>query len=236
MKRSPMPQSAKQMKRSGFAAPFFAVGCRNSLSSSSEGAVKARKPGKCAVCRAEFAKRSMTHKACSPECAAELVKRKRLKEEAKARRADRVLDRAKREAMKPYAKLIAEAQVAFNAYIRYRDVVVLGHGCIDCEKPFEPGRPGGSIDAGHYISRGAAPHLRFDERNCFAQRKNCNRPGGATREAVRAGVEQRIGTEALEALESDKIVRKWTHDDLRTIRSLYQLKLKDLRAAHGDKE
>lgn len=43
MKRSPMPQSTKPMKRSGFAPPFFARGCRKTLSSASEASVKPRK-------------------------------------------------------------------------------------------------------------------------------------------------------------------------------------------------
>lgn len=196
---------------------------------------KPREPKKvsCKVCKAKYVKLSMSHVACSPACAIEWAKRQREKREREAMRADRVVDRAKREAMKSYGQLVAEAQTAFNAYIRTRDVLA-GHGCIDCGKPFEPQRPGGSVDAGHFISRGAAPHLRFDERNCFAQRKNCNRPGGTTREAFRAGVEKRIGLAALEALEADQSSPKWTHDDLRTIRRLYQLKLKDLRAKHAE--
>lgn len=196
-------------------------------------AKKSPKPSKCKICRGEYIKRSMSHKACKPECAAEFVRLDNEKKARQAMRADRVVDRAKREAMKPYAKLIAEAQTAFNAFIRARDILA-GHGCIDCGKPFEPDRPGGSVDAGHYLSRGSAPHLRFDERNVFAQRKNCNRPGGATREAVRAGVEKRIGIEALEALEADQTTQKWTHDDLRTIRVLYQRKKKDLLASKSD--
>ncbi len=138
------------------------------------------------------------------------------------RKAEKTL---RKESAKPRNKLQKEAQAAFNKYVRLRDIVA-GHGCIDCGKPFEPQKPGGSIDAGHYLSRGSAPHLKFDERNVFAQRKNCNRPGGATRDAFRLGVIARIGLEAVEALEADQSVKKYTDDDFRAIRDAYRAKAK----------
>ena len=134
----------------------------------------------------------------------------------------------KLDSLKSLPELMSEAQVAFNAYIRARDIKA-GHGCIDCGKPCEPNKPGGSIDAGHYLSRGSSSHLKFNEDNCFAQRKNCNRPGGTTRDAFRAGVEARIGREALEALEADHHVHKWTKDELRAIKALYVSKMKELK-------
>jgi hypothetical protein len=171
----------------------------------------------------------MAHKACKPECAAEVAKRDRERKERAAAKLDRADTAKRKEALKTRADWIAEVQVAVNAYVRARDIAA-GHGCIDCGKPFEPSRPGGSIDAGHYLSRGSAPHLRFDaDRNIFAQRKNCNRPGGATREAFRAGVEARIGLAALEALERDQMVQKWTIDDLKRLKAEYKRKLKELQ-------
>ncbi|EJN06467.1 recombination protein NinG [Herbaspirillum sp. YR522] len=233
MQRSPLNRKNRLKSGGGTTSKKFDQACKNALSGLTAKAPKPRKPSRCKVCRGEYFKRSITHKACGTDCAIELARRQREEAARRAQRADRVLDRAKREAMKSYGELIAEAQTAFNAFIRERDIGA-GHGCIDCGKPFEPNRPGGSVDAGHYISRGAAPHLRFNENNCFAQRKNCNRPGGTTREAFRAGVEKRIGLAALEDLEADQSSPKWTHDDLRTIRRLYQLKLKDLRAARAE--
>lgn len=153
-----------------------------------------------------------------------------LKKAAKREQEERAKTRAQKEAIKTRPKLLAELQVVFNAYIRARDA---DKPCICCGKPFEPQKPGGSVDAGHYLSRGSASHLRFDENNVFAQRKNCNRPGGTTRAAFRAGVEARIGIEALEALEADQTDREYTKDDLRSMKALYRSKLKQLLA---DKE
>jgi hypothetical protein len=169
----------------------------------------------------------MTHKCCSPDCAAEWARLEREKKERKELAKRKRETREKLNEMKGLGVLMAEAQVAFNAYVRARDIRA-GHGCIDCGKPFEPNKPGGSIDAGHYLSRGSSSHLKFNENNCFAQRKNCNRPGGTTRDAFRAGVEARIGLEALEALEADHHIHKWTKDELRGVKALYVAKLKEL--------
>lgn len=135
--------------------------------------------------------------------------------------ADRKATKQALEKHKRRGDLLAEAQTAFNRFIRLRDA---GQNCICCGKPFEPQRPGGSVDAGHYLSRGSAPHLRFDERNVHAQRKNCNRPGGTTREAFRAGMIKRIGLAEVEALECDQSLKKYTDDDLRAIKSTYTAK------------
>ncbi len=181
------------------------------------------KPKPCAHCKALFTPQRMGQAVCSPVCALRQVKAKKVEERAQIR--------TRKEAVKPRGVLIAEAQAAFNAFIRARDE---GLPCICCGQPFSPQIPGGSADAGHYLSRGSAPHLRFDERNCFAQRKNCNRPGGTTRQAFRAGVVERIGLAAVEALEADTTVQKWTADDLRAIRKTYQDKLKALRRERTD--
>lgn len=181
------------------------------------------KPKPCEFCKALFTPQRMGQVVCSPICSLRRVKAMNVEAKAKIK--------TRREAVKTRGQLIAEAQTAFNAFIRARDE---GLPCICCGQPFSPQTPGGSVDAGHYLSRGSAPHLRFDERNCFAQRKNCNRPGGTTRQAFRAGVVERIGLAAVEALEADTTVRKWTGDDLRAIRKTYQDKLKALRRERNE--
>lgn len=189
---------------------------------------KTVKPSKCRVCRKPYAKLRMMQKACGPECAEIIAKRDRERAAAKLARLGRADTAKRKEALKTRAEWIADVQVHFNAFIRARDIAA-GHGCIDCGKPFEPSRPGGSVDAGHFLGRGMAPHQRFNENNCFAQRKNCNRPGGTTRDAFRAGVEVRIGLPALEALERDQTVQKWTIDELKRLKAEYKQKLKELQ-------
>lgn len=181
------------------------------------------KPKPCAHCGSKFTPVRLMQAVCSPICARRKVMAAKVEERAKVR--------TRKEAVKTRGQLLADAQFAFNAFIRARDA---GKPCICCGKDFEPEKPGGSVDAGHYLSRGSAPHLRFEENNCFAQRKNCNRPGGTTRAAFRAGVIARIGVAAVEALEADIGPRKWTADDLRAIRATYKAKLKELKRQASD--
>jgi hypothetical protein len=138
---------------------------------------------------------------------------------------DRAATKARLAELEGMPKLVKRAQAAFNAFIRARD---RDQTCIDCGKPFEPNRPGGSVDAGHYLSRGSAAHLKFMEDNCHAQRKNCNRPGGATRQDYRNGLISRIGLERVEALESDQASRNYTRQELIDLAAHYRAKTREL--------
>ena len=154
---------------------------------------------------------------CGARCAHRKIKQDKPDERAQVK--------TRKEAVKTLPVLKAEAQQAFNAFIRARD---FGRPCICCGASMNWARdkPGGEIDAGHYLSIGSAPHMRFVEGNVHAQRKSCNKPGGAKRHAFRAGMVARIGLAAVEVLESDQTLRKYTSDDLRTIRDDYRARLK----------
>jgi len=194
---------------------------------------KVLKPKKCKNCRGTFTPISSLSQACGLECAIALVD----KEKAKAARAKRLqehrADKVKREKLKNIATLIREAQVAFNAFIRERDKQA-GHRCISSNRPLD--WSGNGVDAGHYRSRGAAPHLRFNEANCHAQSKQDNRYGSGNVVEYRLNLIARIGLAAVEALEADNTVHKWTREELIEIKATYQRKLKELRAAAEKKE
>ena len=181
-------------------------------------------PKACRQCKREFMPARPMQAVCSPVCAQRKVRADKAAEKA----ADRAMTRKRREAIKTIADRIAEAQTAFNAYIRARDA---GKPCICCGKPIEPQKAGGSMDAGHFRSRSSAPQLRFHEDNIFGQRKNCNRPGGTTYAAFRAGVVERIGEERTAAVEAANFTHKWTHEELIEIAARYKAKRKALEAA-----
>ena len=162
-------------------------------------------------CGRQFMPWNSMQAVCSQRCAQAKVNA----DKKEAKKAERAKDRKAREENKSLRQLLAEAQAAVNAVVRERD---RGQPCICCGKPFEPNKPGGSMDAGHWRSRSTAPHLRFDMRNIFGQRKNCNRPGGTTYDKFRAGVVERIGEEAAAAVEADRTARKWTKAEVRAIR------------------
>ena len=180
-------------------------------------------PKACRQCSREFMPARPLQAVCSPICAQRKARADRQSQE----KAERALTRKRREAIKTIADRIAEAQAACNAYIRARDA---GKPCICCGKPMEPQKAGGSMDAGHFRSRSSAPQLRFDEDNIFGQRKNCNRPGGTTYAAFRAGVVERIGEERTAAVEAANHSHKWTHDELIEIRARFIGKRKALEA------
>ena len=164
----------------------------------------------------------------TPECAQAFAEQKREKVRIARVKKDRAEIKARKEKAKRPQDLKSEARTAFHAYVRARDIAA-GYGCIDCGKPFEPQKPGGSVDAGHYLSRGSHPNLAFSEINTNAQRKNCNRPGGTTAAAHRLGMVTRYGLAAVEALEADTEPRRYRADDYRRIRDTYRAKLKDLK-------
>jgi hypothetical protein len=126
------------------------------------------KPRKCKVCKGPFAPKTSTQKVCDWGCALTLAVSERAKAEKREMVRDRRETRVKLEAFKGRGYWIAAAQKEFNAYIRLRDQLA-GHPCISSGRPLNWN--GNAVDAGHYRSRGSAPHLRFDERNCHAQSK-----------------------------------------------------------------
>lgn len=185
------------------------------------------KTTKCKQCRQPFVKFRMEQKTClNPEC---LVKQGRIeatKRQAKEARAQRAETKSRKEAMKPRRHWINEAQQAMNAWVRERDRDVV---CISCGRNHE-----GQWHAGHYLSTGARPGLRFDPRNVWKQCQPCNTHLSGNLLNYRIGLIARIGLEAVEVLEADHTVKKWSIDELRTIRDTYRADLKRLKAANND--
>ena len=172
----------------------------------------------CKVCRAKFDPRQPMATVCSPGCALTLAQSKRAKVEKVAQVQERRADKAKREKLKTKGEWTREAQAAFNAFIRARDA---GQPCICCGRTSTGAASGGEWDAGHYRSRGSAPHLRFDERNVHAQLKQCNRYDSGNVVGYRLGLIARIGLAAVEALEADQLPRHYSIEQLRGIKAHY---------------
>lgn len=164
---------------------------------------------------------------CSEDCSVTVALAAGAERRLKLARADRAATKARKKALMTRAEHLAEAQTAFNAWVRARDAALPCICCGKCE--VSNTGAGGGWDAGHYLSRGSHPHLRFDERNVFRQRKGCNRPGGTSAAAFRLGVIKRIGLAAVEALECDQTPGKWTIEELQEIASIYKAKLKALK-------
>jgi hypothetical protein len=122
--------------------------------------------------------------------------------------------------MKPRSQWQKEAQAAFNAYIRARDD---GRGCISCGVVTGArSLTGGGFDAGHYLTVGARPELRFDEENCHKQCKRCNQHLHGNLVSYRVGLVQRLGPAAVERLEGPHEPKKYDVAALRQIRDHYR--------------
>lgn len=163
---------------------------------------------------------------CSPVCALSLARSARGKVEKIALVKERKADAVKREKLKTRGQWQAMAQYEFNKFIRARDA---GMPCICCGRTGAGQVHGGEWDAGHYRSRGSAPHLRFDERNVHAQLKQCNRYASGNVVGYRVGLIERIGLLAVEALEADQTPRRYTFDELKAIKQSYAEKTKALK-------
>lgn len=186
------------------------------------------KPKTCKApgCKAKFTPTRAFEVWCSPECGLAIARGRLVKEQKAKATQERKADKVKREKLKTRSDWIKDAQKAFNAFIRARDA---RQPCICCNKPLGDQQYGGAYDAGHYRSVGSAPHLRFEEANVHAQRKQCNQHGGGRAVDYRAGLITRIGLAAVEALEADQVPRRYDIDALRQIRDTYRAKAKALR-------
>ena len=179
------------------------------------------KTKKCRTCKAEFNPFTTTQTACSVPCAVKQVETKRVTEwNAETRR--------RKQGIKTKSTWLREAQAEFNGYIRTRDKMA-GHGCISCTENIKDQFMGGSYDAGHYISRGAAPEKRFLEDNVFQQCKKCNRQLSGNVANMRLGIIKRIGLERLEAVEAYHEPLRLTIEDIKAIKDKYKKMKKELQ-------
>ena len=179
---------------------------------------------KCKVCCTPYAPNKPMQTVCSAKCALILAMSMRGKAAKVAQVKERKADAVKRDKLKTLGQLTVEAQTAFNQFIRARDY---GKPCISSGVAMDWN--GNGVDAGHYRSRGSAPHLRFDERNVHAQSKHDNRYLSGNVTGYRVGLIERIGLEAVEALECDQTLRKYSRDDLKAIKATYTAKTKALK-------
>lgn len=177
----------------------------------------------CKICRQPSRPFKTT---CSLDCEAELGLRLLEKSKRAEAKQVRAVDKERKEKLKRLSDWIADAQIIFNKYIRVRDA---GLPCICCGRfPNYKFGVGGDFDAGHYRSRGSAGHLRFNEDNCHAQLKQCNRWGSGRAVDYRIGLIQRIGLVRVEALESNNAPHKWSIEEMKEIIVTYKSKLKEI--------
>ena len=176
----------------------------------------------CKACRQKFAPSRPMQTACSPACAIAIAERKREKQAQQMAAEKRKEARQRLERIKTRAQWLKEAQAAFNAFIRARDA---DRPCISCGRHHN-----GQFHAGHYLSTGARPELRFEELNVWKQCAPCNNHLSGNVVLYRRALVELIGPEKVEWLEGPHQPKKYTIDDLKAIKAEYIRKRKEIEA------
>ena len=182
------------------------------------------KPARCPHCKKKMDAGLRIHPACIDEFAqAQAAKsaRAQAKRALMAAKVDKALTRAKRESLKSKAAHAKEAQSAFNAFIRERDA---DQPCISCGRWHQ-----GQYHAGHYLSVGARPELRFTESNVHKQCAPCNTHLSGNAVLYRQGLIARLNIGVVEFLEGPHDPRRDTIESLQRIKKHYIAKTKQLR-------
>lgn len=126
--------------------------------------------------------------------------------------------------------LKAKLDKEFSLYIRLRDAMPNGFfRCISCNeiKPFE------QADCGHYINR---QHMstRFDEMNCNAQCRKCNRFMEGNIQGYRQGLIAKYGEQRVLLLEAKKNqTRKYSDFEYKELIKYYKALNAKLRKEKG---
>jgi len=186
------------------------------------------KPKKCKDCKETF----QPFKTMQPRCIECAIEKGKASNAAQAKRKKKddekqfnAETRRRKAALKSKGSYKKEAQAAFNAFIRERD---LAEPCISCGK-FTHDRYGGGYDAGHYKSRGSAPELAFEELNCHKQCKKCNNQLSGNIVNYRLRLLVKIGEDKLNWLEGPHELTRYSIDDYQAIKKKYRAKLRELQ-------
>lgn len=173
------------------------------------------KAKKCKACKAPFFPARPMQCVCSPGCAAAQVKAKKAKEAEESAKAERKQDRARRESLQPLSYFADKAQRQVNRYVRLKE---RGKPCISCGAPWQE-----NYQAGHYLSRGARPELRYHLDNLHIQCIPCNHHKSGNATMYRVNLVALIGAPRVEALEGPHALPKWTRDDYKRIESEFKV-------------
>jgi hypothetical protein len=193
-------------------------------------AAKQRRAKKCRVaeCGAPFVPQRLGQRVCSPACAILDAPTNQANQE-KARKSLAQVERreikVRKEKIKSRTQHLKDAQTAFNAWIRERDI---GLPCVSCGRHHN-----GQWHAGHYRTVGGNPELRFEPLNVWRQCAPCNNHKSGDIVNYRIELVRRIGAEAVEWLEGPHEARKYTIEQLKAMTAEYRAKTRELKKGHA---
>ena len=175
---------------------------------------------KCKFCKQPATQRFGLNYFCNPDCAynqarANIIKRADV--DAKERRKR---DRELLKQLKTRSEWLKELQAVFNKFIRLRDSNL---PCVSCGRFHQ-----GQWHAGHYLSVGAHPELRFNELNVWRQCQPCNAHLSGNLINYRVELIKRIGLAEVERLEGPQQPLKITIPEIQELIKTYKQKCKEL--------
>lgn len=175
---------------------------------------------KCKFCKQPATQKFGLNYFCDAECAYKQVRAAQAKKAAKDASEQRKRDRERLKQLKTRSEWLREAQVVFNKYIRLRDV---GLPCISCGR-----NSGTKMNAGHYLSVGAHPELRFDEANCHIQCEHCNSYKSGNQAQYRPRLIAKVGQAEVDRLEGPQQPLKLTIPEIHELIAKYKAKVKEV--------
>jgi len=179
------------------------------------------KQRKCKSCKETFMPERSNQRVCDWACGIDWATKERIKAEERAHR-------ARKKAIKPISKHLAETQAIFNKFIRLRDDLL---PCVSCGRHHE-----GQYHCGHFQPRSTHSKLRFSELNTAKQCAPCNNHKSGNLILYREELCRRIGEPLVEWLETpeQREPTKWTIEDCDNLKKHYRQKIKDLEAIAVD--
>ena len=171
--------------------------------------------GTCKVCGASFTKLRHMQSVCSLKCAKALPKI--------ARKAEKEQLRQRKEKAKPRSKWLAEAQAAFNKYVRLRDKDL---PCVSC------GRPAtwdGQWHASHFRSVGAASAVRFHLWNVHKACSICNNHKSGNLSEYEPRLREKIGGDKVDWLRTQNQRVRYSVEYLARLKAVFNRKANRLK-------
>jgi hypothetical protein len=178
------------------------------------------KPKKCRVCRQPYIPVRPLQYLCSFECALKDAQKESAKFWKQQRDLERKTRREAKERLKTRRDWLKDVQVAVNRYVRLRDS---DKPCISCGT-----WKAAQWDAGHYMSAGGHPALRFEPLNIHKQCSVCNAHKSGNLVMYRAGLIEREGIKTVEWLEGPHEPAKWTIEELKVMKTEFSRMAREL--------
>ena len=159
---------------------------------------------------------------CSVDCAYQHARNLQDKARAAKERKAKQEHRKRKQDLKSRSEWLKDAQAIFNKYIRLRDA---GEPCISCQRHHQ-----GQYHAGHYLTVGARPELRFEELNVHKQCSACNNHLSGNLVNYRINLITKIGKTKVEWLEGPHEPLKLSIEEIKELIAEYKSKVKELLA------